>query len=116
MVCNGKDGEDPSIWLLDSGTLSYMTGRRDLFYQLDENIKNKVSLCYDKEVDVLGKGSMAIQVNGRPKLIHGVKFVPSLTHNLLKVGQLIENGYNVNFSRFGCKIENAEIGVVLMTI
>lgn len=50
------------------------------------------------------------------KLIHGVQFVPSLAHNLLSVGKLLESGYDVNFSKFGCKIKNAKNGVVVMEI
>lgn len=50
------------------------------------------------------------------KLIHGVQFVPSLAHNLLNLEQLIECGCNVNFSKSGCKIENAETDVVLMNV
>lgn len=100
--------ENSSIWLLDSGTSNHMIVKRELFYQLDENMRQKVRLGDDKEVDVLSKGSVLMNVHGEMKLIHGVQFVPSLAHNLLSVGKLLESGYDVNFSRFVCKIENAK--------
>lgn len=87
-----------------------------MFYYLDEIIKHKVRLGDDKEVDVLGRGSVLIQVHGVRKLIHGVQFVPSLAHNLLSVGQLIENGYDVKFSKEGCKIDNAKTGNALFNV
>ncbi|XP_039118662.1 uncharacterized protein LOC120254665 [Dioscorea cayenensis subsp. rotundata] len=96
MVHNGEELHNSSIWLLDSGTSCHMTSRRELFHNLDETLRHKVRLGDDKEVDVLGKGSVAIQVcGGETKLIHGVQFVPSLAHNLLSVGQLVEGGYDV---------------------
>lgn len=80
-------------------------------------MKHKVSLRDDKELEVLGKGSMVVNVQGEGvKLIHGVKYVPKLTHNLLSLGQLIGSGYNVKFSNCGCNIENAEIGDQLLYI
>lgn len=68
-----------------------MTRRRELFHTLDETLKCKVKLRDNKEVNVLGKGSA--------RLIYGVQFVPSLAHNLLSVGQLVEGGYDVHFSK-----------------
>lgn len=108
--------ENRSIWLLDNGTSNHMTGKKELFHQLDKSVRHKVRLSDDKEVDVLGKGSVVIQVNGGMKLIHEVQFVPSLAYNLLSARQLIEIRYNVNFSKSWCKIENTETGVVLMNV
>lgn len=64
MVYNGEVGDNSLIWLLDSGTSNHMTGRKNLFYQLDEKIYQKVKLGDDKEVEVLGRGSVAVYVNG----------------------------------------------------
>lgn len=68
-----------------------MTGRRELFHNLDETLRHKVILGKNKEVDVLGKGSIAINVGGGViKLIYGVQFVLSWAHNLLIMGLLIK--------------------------
>ncbi|XP_039128903.1 uncharacterized protein LOC120265040 [Dioscorea cayenensis subsp. rotundata] len=48
MVHNGQEMESPSIWLLDSGTSSHITGRRELFHNLDETLQHKVGLGDDK--------------------------------------------------------------------
>lgn len=75
----------------------------------------KVWLGGDKELDVCGRGSVAVNVQGEGiKLIHGVIYVPKLAHNLLSVGQLIGSGFNVNFSNCGCNIENVETGVQVL--
>lgn len=57
------------------------------------------------EVEVLGKGSVLVKmVGGVQKLIHDIKYVPSLDHNLLSIGQLTSSGYKVVFSKNVCRI------------
>lgn len=117
MVYNGEFGDNTSIWLLDIGTSNHMTRKiKELFYHLDKSVKQKVRLGDDKEVDVLGRDSVAVLVHGGVKLSHGIQFVPSLAHNLLGVGQQIENGYNVKFRRSSCQIGNITNGVFFITI
>lgn len=107
MVHNKETGDyvwHSSIWLFKSGIANHMTVQKELFCQLDETLKHKVRLGDDKEVDVLGRGLVLINDHGKMKLIHGVQFMPSLAHNLLIAGQLLESGCDVNFNRFGCRI------------
>lgn len=46
--------------------------------------------------------------DGRIKLLHDVQYVPGLAHNLLSVGQLVNSGYSVIFTRNECVIYNAK--------
>lgn len=105
------------MWLIESGNSSHMTGRKKLFHYLDDSIVHKVRLGDDKEFEVLRKKSVAVQVQGdQRKLIHGVKYVPNLAHNLLSVGQLLDSGYQAIFSGKSCLIHNANSGKVLMKV
>lgn len=68
-------------------------------------MNHKVKLGDDMEVEVLGKGSVLVKmVGGVQKLIHDIKYVPSLDHNLLSIGQLTSSGYKVVFSKNVCRI------------
>ncbi|KAL6312732.1 hypothetical protein AAG906_015139 [Vitis piasezkii] len=61
-----------------------------LFKELDESHKLKVKLGDDKQVQVEGKGTVAVNNgHGNVKLLYNVYFIPSLTQNLLSVGQLM---------------------------
>lgn len=105
------------MWLIESGNSSHMTGRKKLFHYLDDSIVHKVRLGDDKEFEVLRKKSVAVQVQGdQRKLIHGVKYVPNLAHNLLSVGQLVENRYQVMFTGKSCLIQDGKLGDVLMEV
>lgn len=117
MVHTEIESPEPSVWLLDSGCSSHMTGRKQLFYQLDETQKHTVKLGDNKEIQVAGKGSVnVITRNGETRLIHNVQFVPSLAHNLLSVGQLIGNGYKLVFENGECRIFDDKAGDQLMVV
>ena len=72
-------------WFLDSGCSNHMTSLRFLFKELDESYKIKVRMGDDKQMQVEGKGIVAISSGGNVKLLHNVLFVPKLTQNLLSV-------------------------------
>ena len=72
-----------------------MTGDKNYFVTLDENVKTQITLG-DGKKDVTGKGTIAVKTkNGSSKLINEVFYVPVLAQNLLSVGQLIKKGYMV---------------------
>ncbi|KAH7654917.1 RNA-directed DNA polymerase protein, partial [Dioscorea alata] len=102
---------EPSVWLLDSGCSSHITGRKELFYKLDETQMHVVKLGDNKEIQVAGKGFIGVTMkNGETKLIHNVQFVPNLAHNLLSVGQLVGNGYQLIFKGGRCKVIDDKTG------
>ncbi|KAL6351339.1 hypothetical protein AAG906_035131 [Vitis piasezkii] len=71
---------------------------KSLFKELDESHKLKVKLGDDKQVQVEGKGTVAVNNgHGNVKLLYNMYFIPSLTQNLLSVGQLMVSGYSILF-------------------
>jgi hypothetical protein len=90
---------------LDNGCNNYMTRNKDSFVKIDEFTKSEVLLGDDKEVEVNCKITIAVKTKSvQVKHINDVLYVPSLAHNLLSVGKLIENGYLVGFKKNECII------------
>ncbi|XP_059066133.1 uncharacterized protein LOC131857500 [Cryptomeria japonica] len=86
------------VWFLDSCCLNHMTGKSDFFAKLDDSVRSKVIFGDDKEVDVMGKGTLAVKTKqGDTTNIHNTFFVPELQHSLLSIGQLLEKNYKVVF-------------------
>ena len=52
-----------SMWFVDSGCSNHMLGIKALFKGPDEILKMKVKLGDDKEIQVEGKGTMAIKTS-----------------------------------------------------
>jgi len=73
-------------WFLDSGCSNHMSGNREWFSKLDENYHNTVKLGNDAQIDVMGKGSVQLNINGVVYVISHVYYVPELKNNLLSVG------------------------------
>ncbi|XP_070028808.1 uncharacterized protein [Nicotiana sylvestris] len=84
------------IWFVDNGCSHHMSGERSAFRELDETKRRQIWLGDNKEIHVEGEGTTAVQTSqGKVKLIQNVLFAPSLAHNLLKVGQLLNSGFSV---------------------
>ena len=103
---NCDNGE---VWYVDSGCSNHMSSTKSSFKDLNESLKSKVRVGDGKLLEVEGRGTVAVKTSGgKSKLIHNVQYVPSLAHNLLSVGQLVEAGYSVRFGANQCEISDAE--------
>ena len=64
-----------------------------------------------------GKGTIKVKTNqGKIKYLDNVFFVPTLSHNLLSVGQLIDDGYSVIFDDGSCTIRDKKSGLIIVNV
>ena len=91
-----------------------MTGNKNCFVSLDENIKSHITLGDGSHQDVAGKGTIAVRAkNGSTKFIQDALYVPGLAQNLLSVGQLLQRGYMVKFDENRCLIHDKKRGELI---
>ena len=82
-----------------------MTGNNELISNIDTSITSSISLGDDHHVKASGKGIVSIlSKQNEVKTIYDVYYVPTLVHNLLSVGWLLEHGYEVIFHDTICTI------------
>ena len=94
-----------TYWHIDSGCSNHMTGDKNYFVTIDQNVKTLIKLGDGQKEDVAGKGTIAVKTkNGSSKLIHEVFYVPRLAQNLLSVCQLIKKSYMVKFEKNKCQM------------
>ena len=97
---NSKD-----VWFLDNGCSNHMTRNRELFSNLDDFVTSEIKLGNNSIVPIMGKGVINVLAKkGEKKFIPNVYYVPTLTHNLMSVGQLDGKGYKVIFKDNACTI------------
>ncbi|RVW94747.1 Retrovirus-related Pol polyprotein from transposon TNT 1-94 [Vitis vinifera] len=90
---------------------------KSLFKELDESHKLKVKLGDDKQVQVEGKGTVAVNNgHGNVKFLYNVYFIPSLTQNLLSVGQLMVSGYSILFDGATCVINDKKSDQIIVDV
>jgi hypothetical protein len=89
-----------------------MTGNKSLFYDLNENFREKVKLGYDSSMNVMGKGSVKMLMNKKMQNVGDVFYIPELKNNLISLGQLQKIGYSIMFQKGSCQIYDLEKGLV----
>ena len=58
-----------------------------------------------------GNGAVAIKtIQGNVKILQGVKYVPTLDHNLLRAGQMTKGGFSILFYGNTCVIVDKNQG------
>lgn len=106
---------DPAkiIWFIDSGCCNHMCGCKEWFFKLDETFRTTVKLGNNSRMDVLGKGNIKLEIEGKTLVITNVYFIPDLKNHLLSVGHLQENKVKVVFEDNQCRVYHKHKGLVM---
>jgi hypothetical protein len=99
LICCASVETTCSIWYIDSGASSHITGVRAHFTDLrDPEIKMEIELGYDTTVRVVGRGTVAFQRDTMPPIsFRDLLFVHGLKKNLISVSTLQDRGLEVSF-------------------
>ena len=82
-----------------------MTGNKSLFFSLDSSVVMNIKLGDDFLVPAKGKGTIPVLTKqNEKKFIHEVFYVPHLNVNLISIGQLLLNQYDIRFYDTYCVI------------
>jgi len=65
-----------------------MCGDQTIFSELDEKFRRSVKLGNNTKMDVMGKRSVKLLLNGVNHVITKVYYIPYLRNNLLSIWQL----------------------------
>ncbi|GKB80072.1 zinc finger, CCHC-type containing protein [Tanacetum coccineum] len=85
-----------TLWYLDNGASNHMTGVREHFKDLDEDVSGKVRFGDGSYIEIKGKGSIVIECDDKKqRIISQVYYIPDLKSNLFSLGQ---------FTEIGCKV------------
>lgn len=113
MVCYVKEETQPNMWYLDTGCSNHMCGDKKTFSDLDESFRNIVKFGENSTVSIMGKGRVTIQTKGKSShTISNVLFVLDLKTDLLSVGQLQEEGYEISIKDGVCQIQDPKLGLI----
>jgi hypothetical protein len=70
-----------------------MTGRRDLFIDLDTSARGTVRFGDELKVEIHGVGSIVFEAKtGEHWVLHGVYYIPALCNSTMSLEQLDEGG------------------------
>ncbi|KAJ6411726.1 hypothetical protein OIU84_008328 [Salix udensis] len=80
---HGADRND--VWFLDSGCSNHMCGDQVLFDELDAEFKQVVKLGNNMKMNVAGKGTVKLCIDGLEITVAEVFYVPELKNHLLSI-------------------------------
>ena len=95
-----------SRWCVDSGATAHMCHDKSLFVELKPVSGVQVKLAANKAIDVLGSGTVCLNLNESKVRLEDTLYVPELRANLLSVLKATKNGRKVIFNSYGARIIN----------
>jgi len=108
LMAHNSTYQNQDVWFLDSGASNHMTGRKDVFTELDEKVHGEISFGDLSKISVQGRGDVMIkQKNGDHAFISNVYYVPDMKTNILSLGQLLEKGYHISLQNMQLTITDA---------
>ncbi|KAH7437899.1 hypothetical protein KP509_05G094300 [Ceratopteris richardii] len=103
--------EDDKKWYIDSGCSNHMSCQGSLFANLQvPSGKGCVGTGDDTQHMIEHIGDIRLGDTSRAKALSNVLHVPTISKNLISVGQMVEKGYHVIFNENGCSIKNPKEG------
>jgi hypothetical protein len=98
---------DNNVWYVDSGASNHMTSHGEWFRDTkDLKTPRFVETSDDTThpITQIGKVPLSMQ-NGQIKYLKDVLHVPTITKNLVSIGETVEQGLHVTFNPNGCFVE-----------
>jgi hypothetical protein len=91
-----SDDDHLEGWYLDMGTTNHMTGRGNVFSELDQAVQGTVKFRDGSVVNICGKGTIIFSGrHGEHKALTGEYWIPRLKNSIISVGQMDEGGAHV---------------------
>ena len=89
-----EDKRDQEEWIMDTGCSFHMTPRRDYLVDFVEGKAGKVRMANNSFSEVKGIGKVKFtNEDGRQIILHGVRYIPEISRNLISMGTLESEGY-----------------------
>ncbi|GAU44417.1 hypothetical protein TSUD_100640 [Trifolium subterraneum] len=114
MAITNSEVDKSNLWYLDTGCSNHMTGNKKWFLKLDHSVRRSIKFADNSQVIYAGMGTVLVKrKDGHESVINEVLYVPSMTSNLISLGQLLEKDYTMKLENRELKIYDAKSRLIL---
>jgi hypothetical protein len=114
MAITSTEADKSNLWYLDTGCSNHMTGNNKWFVKFDDSVKRSIKFAYSTQVvSACMRYVLVKRKDGHESIINGVLYVPSMTSNLISLGQLLEKDYTIRLVDRELKIYDAKSRLIL---
>jgi hypothetical protein len=93
LLGDGSSNDKIDGWCLDTGATHHMIGRREIFTELDSDVRGFIKFGDASGVEIKGVGSVIFAAeSGEHRLLTGVYYISALRNSIISLGLLDENG------------------------
>jgi hypothetical protein len=83
-------------WHLDTSSMNHMTGRDEVFSELDRAVQGTIKFGDGAIINIYGKGTVIFSGHrGEHKVLTGVYWIPRLRNSIISIRQMDESGSRV---------------------
>ena len=98
---------------MNSSSSNHMCGHKEIFTELDEFVRSYIKFRDASTISIKEKCKIYIKLkDGSFNAISDVYYVPGLSHNLLSMRPLSENGYDIRIFNCVCTIRDSRRGLI----
>ena len=108
MSATTHDVDTKDVWYVDSGVSNHMMHHKNWFNELHALEKLGYVETGDDTlhpIEHVGKVPLSMH-DGKTKHMADVLHVPTITKNLVSVGQMVDQGLQIKFNKHGCFVED----------
>ena len=88
------------MWYLDTGASGHMIGGRELICDLDDSYKGTIRFRDGSKISIKGKGKIILNSKDNTHItLKNVLYTSSLKANILSLGRLDEEGYDIRLHK-----------------
>jgi len=107
----GEKGQ--TDWIIDSGASRHLTARRELLHDYISIVPTSITIGNGKDITAIGQGNISLHTATGTISLAAVLFVPDIGSNLISVASIVDQGFQVEFTKTVCIVSQGTTARVI---
>jgi len=100
-------------WIIDSGVSRHLTARRELLRDYISIVPTSITIRNGKDITAIGQGNISLHTATGTISLVPVLFVTDIVSNLISVASIVDQGFQVEFTKTVCIVSQGTTARVI---